>query len=94
MEVSSAERWGPGGSDTSPGAALGQWVPGGRLLQQGGQDALQLREAGAQGGGGEEVQLVGRVKGQDGDKPPAPRWAICRSLEGGERETPMSGTTR
>lgn len=75
VEVSPAVT--PGGSDAAPGAALGQRVPGGGLLQQGGEDALQLGEAGTQGGGGEEVQLVGRVKGQDGDEPPAPRRAIC-----------------
>lgn len=90
--VSPAER--PGGSDTAPGAALGQRVPGGGLLQQGGEDALQLGEAGTQRGGGEEVQLVGRVKGQDGDEPPAPCRAICQSLEGREEEIPTSGTAR
>lgn len=61
----------PEGSDTAPGAALRG------LLQQHGQDVLQLHEAGMQGCGGEEVQLVGRVKGQDGDEPPAPCWAVC-----------------
>lgn len=88
MEVSPAESAGAKGgcSDPAPGAAFGQGVPGGGLLQQGGEDALQLREAGTQRGGGEEVQLVGRVKGQDGDEPPAPRRAVCRSLEGREGE--------
>jgi len=77
VEVSPAAGRGPGGSDAAPGAVFGQGVPGGGLLQQGSEDVLQLGEAGAQGGGGEEVQLVGRVEGQDGDEPPAPRRAIC-----------------
>lgn len=68
---------GLGCSDTTPRAVLGQGVPGRGMLQQGSQDALQLYEAGTEGCGGEEVQLVGRVKGQDGDEPPAPRWAVC-----------------
>lgn len=59
-------------------------MPGWGLLQQSSEDVLQLCEAGTQRGGGEEVQLVGWVKGQDGDKPPAPCRAICRSLEGRE----------
>lgn len=66
----------------------------GRLLQQGGEDALQLGEAGTQGRAGEEVQLVGRVKGQDGDEPPAPRRAIWQSLEGTKGEILTSGAAR
>lgn len=66
-------------------------MAGGGLLQQGGEDALQLGEAGAQGRAGEEVQLVGRVKGQDGDEPPAPRRAIGQSLEGRKGEISTSG---
>lgn len=86
--------WGPGGSDTAPGVVLEQWVAGGWLLQQGGEDALQLGEAGTQGRAGEEVQLVGRVKGQDGDEPPAPRRAIWQSLEGTKGEILTSGAAR
>lgn len=85
---------GQGGSDAAPGAALGQEVPGRGLLQQGREDVLQLRQAGAQRRAGQEVQLVGRVKGQDGDEPPAPRRAVCRSLERREGETPTSGAAR
>lgn len=68
---------GQGGSDAAAGAALGQEVPGRGLLQQGCEDVLQLRQAGAQRRAGQEGQLVGRVKGQDGEEPPAPRRAVC-----------------
>lgn len=90
----SGSQGGQGRSDTAPGAALGQEVAGWGLLQQGCEDALQLRQAGAQRGAGEQVQLVGRVQGQDGDEPPAPRRAVCRSLERREGETPRSGAAR
>lgn len=70
-------REGRAGSDAAPGAALGQEVAGRGLLQQRREDVLQLRQAGAQGRAGEEAQLVGRVQGQDGDEPPAPRRAVC-----------------
>lgn len=66
-----------GRSEAAAGAALGQEVAGRGLLQQRRQDALQLRQPGPQRRAGEQAQLVGRVQGQDGQQPPAPRRAVC-----------------
>lgn len=58
------------------------------VLQDAGQDVLQLSEAGPQRGSGKEPELVRWVQGQDGNKPPTPSWSIFGGL--GEREKSCS----
>lgn len=50
------------------------------------EDVLDLHQALFQAGQGEHRELVAWVDGQDGQEPPAARWAIGSRLQGEEEE--------